>query len=219
MGKGEKKSTGKTRVRKNYRIVILVFIIVVIGAVISIFAYNEYEKNRKIELKTKTESELMKVMKESNLYTAEYPYNGYTGVKDDKGKIEYYVAYNGTVKAGFDINKVDVNADIDNSIITVRLPKVTILSSSVDTSSLQYIFENKKYETETIASEAYQKAVEDLNKKAASYKEIITVGTENAKKIEENLVDSWVNYPGAQKRYKVRILTYEEAENDQTESF
>lgn len=218
MGKRKKKSSNRIKVKKHQSRMLLALVIAILGIVIAVFAYNKYEEHEKVELKTKTESELMKVMKESNLYTAEYPYNGYTAVTDDKGKIKYYVAYNGTVKAGFDINKVDVNADVDNGIITVRLPKVTILSSSVDTASLQYIFEDKKYETETVASEAYQKAVDDLNKKSASYKEIVTVGTENAKKIEGNLVDSWVNYPGAEKKYKVRVLTYEEAENDQTAS-
>lgn len=159
-------------------------------------------------VKTITESELLDVLRESNLYTAEYPCNRYTKVSDDNGNIKYYVAYEGTVKAGFDVNDIEVNLDEDDHTITIQLPEVTVQSVKVDVGSLDYIFEKEKYDTETVASEAYGKAVEDLTNNAPQ-DEIIKVATENAKIIEKELIEPWVNQVSDQK-YEVKVLAYGE---------
>lgn len=161
-------------------------------------------------VKTITESELLKVVKKSKLYTAEYPYNSYTEVKDDNGKIKYYVAYNGTIKAGFDVKDVNVSISDDGTVITIQLPEIKILSADIDVGSMDYIFENQKYNTETVSNEAIGKATEDLQNKAAADKNIISVATENAKRIEKAVVEPWVNQVSSDKQYTVQVLAYGE---------
>lgn len=158
---------------------------------------------------TITESELLEVIKESELYTAEYPCNRYTEVFDEKGNRKYYVAYEGTVKAGFDVNDVTVKLNEDDLTIVIQLPEITVKSVKVDVGSLDFIFEKEKYDTETVSSEAYSKAVEDLTDKASKDEDILKTATENAKNVEKALVEPWVNQVSGQK-YKIKVLAYGE---------
>lgn len=163
-----------------------------------------------LPVKTVTESELLKVVKKSKLYTAEYPYNSYVEVKDENDKIKYYVAYNGTIKAGFDVKDVKVDMNDDENVITIQLPEIKILKADIDVGSMDYIFENQKYNTETVSNEAMKKATEDLRNKAAADSSIISVATDNAKRIEKAVVEPWVNQANSDKKYTVQVLAYGE---------
>lgn len=167
-------------------------------------------QNKEGVVTTITESTLEKVIKESTLYTAEYPYNSYATVKDADGNDEYYVAYKGTVRAGFDVQKVTVSLDEQRSRITIRLPEISVTDINVDSGSLDYIFNNQKYNTETVSGEAYNAAYSDLAKKAAQDQDIIAAATDNAKMIEKELVEPWVNQADPDKQYDIKVLAYGE---------
>lgn len=152
---------------------------------------------------TITESRLEKVIKESKLYTAEYPYNSCVTVSDKEGLPMYYVAYNGTIRAGFDADKVKIS--IDENKITIHLPPITVTDVSVDEQSLDYIFENKVFETETVASEAYRAAHQNLWEKSKENADIIRTATDNAKRVEKMMIEPWVNQTGDAK-YEVEVL-------------
>ncbi|MBQ9604840.1 MAG: hypothetical protein IJR45_05435, partial [Firmicutes bacterium] len=62
---------------------------------------------------TLTQVELENVIKTAKLYTAEYPYNGYTVVRGDNGKPRYYVAYEGIIRAGINTDKIEIELDED----------------------------------------------------------------------------------------------------------
>lgn len=170
-------------------------------------------QNKEGDVTTVTESTLEKVIRESTLYTAEYPYNSYTPVTDDDGNAMYYVAYNGTVRAGFDVGKVTVSLDEEGSRITIQLPEITVTDVYVDSGSLDYIFNSSKYNSETVSSEAYNAAYNDLQKKAAQDQSIIEAATDNAKVVEKELVEPWVNQADPDRQYDVEVLAYGETES------
>lgn len=206
--------SSKKHEKKHGKLIGFIIALVVLCGVFYI-AYNDLKKiiptPKPGPVYTVTESELVKVLKESQLHTAEYPYNSYVEIKDDSGKnTAYYVAYNGTVRAGFDVTDVSVSLSDDNSTITIQLPKISITDVTVDEGSLEYIFVDNKYNTETVASEAYKAACEDLQKKADADTDIIDVATENAKAIEKELVEPWVNQVDKDHQYTVNVLAFGE---------
>lgn len=210
----EKKERGEKHIHIHISAIAVIVIVLVVlflvgrskksGGLGSLF------HNKEGEVTTVTESELTDVVKEHNLYTAEYPYNSYVTVCDDDGNTEYYVAYNGTVKAGLDVNGIDISLDEENSRITIRLPQVSVMDVTVDSASLDYIFMSDKYNSETVSSEAFTAASSDLRTKADQDTEITEVATDNAKKIVRGLVEPWVNQVSPDKTYDVQVLAYGE---------
>lgn len=161
---------------------------------------------------TVTESTLEEVIKKSQLYTAEYPYNGYVTVYDEDGSIKYYVAYEGTVKAGIDVTRISVKIDEDTNTITVQLPEVLIEDPVVNAGTMEFIFKKDKYNTETVAEEAYRYAEEDLANRVKEDADIRACAQESAKAAERAMIEPWVNQIEEGKTYTVRVLGYGEEE-------
>ena len=161
---------------------------------------------------TVTESTLEEVIKKSQLYTAEYPYNGYVTVYDEDGSIKYYVAYEGTVKAGIDVTRITVKIDEDTDTITVQLPEVLIEDPVVNAGTMEFIFKKNKYNTETVAEEAYRYAEEDLANRVKEDADIRACAQESAKAAERAMIEPWVNQIEEGKTYTVRVLGYGEEE-------
>lgn len=72
------------------------------------------------------------------------------------------MAYDGTVTAGIDFSKIDINIDEETETITLTLPESEILNTTVDFGSMDYIFKNGKDESETVSQEAYELCRADL---------------------------------------------------------
>ena len=68
---------------------------------------------------------------------------------------------------------------------------------------MDYIFENKKYETETVSQEAYELCKTDLARREAKENDLMTLAKENAVTAVEALVDPWVQQIDGE--YKVNI--------------
>lgn len=164
------------------------------------------------EVTTITESTLEKVIKKNQLYTAEYPYNGYATICDEDGNVKYYVAYEGTVKAGIDVTGITVSMDENTNTIIVRLPEVQIEEPVVNAGTMEYIFQKEKYNTETVAEEAYRYAKQDLADKVSKDADLEACATEAAKAAERALIEPWVNQIDADKTYTVKVFGYGEAE-------
>lgn len=88
-------------------------------------------------------------------------------------------------------------------MITLTLPESEIENTTVDFGSMDYIFENKKYETETISQEAYELCRADLAERAAKEKDLLALAQENAVTAVEALVNPWVQQ--LDEEYKVTI--------------
>lgn len=135
------------------------------------------------ETKVDVETSLKDIFESSELSTSEYTYNSIAKVKIDDSKpaeddnVKYQIAYNGTVKSGFDFKEIEI-VEKDKEIIVV-IPKIEIQSVNVD-DDLDYIFTKKKYDTEKTYAEAYNACVKDLEAKAKSNKTLYNTAVDSA---------------------------------------
>lgn len=219
--------TRKPKMEISIRIpILLLFIIAIAGGLIwkvsHIAGSDIAEKGNKFlvgeegKVTTVTESVLEKSVKRSNMYTAEYPYNGYTTVYDDgQETVKYYAAYEGTVKAGIDVSKIKVFLDEATGTIIIQLPEVIVAEPWVNPGTMEYIFENEKYNTETVAQEAYKAALADLSERISADTKLAESAAENAKISARALVEPWVNQMGGGEKYSVTVLLYGEEDEDE----
>ena len=140
-----------------------------------------------------TESELKEVLGISEFYTADYTYNSIVKVYDkDNETLRYNVAYEGKVKAGINFQNIKTQIDNENKKITVILPDVEIYDTTVDAGTLEYIFTDKKYNTENVAQEAYKLCCKDLAETAKQEDNLYSAAKSNAKAAVEALIKPWV---------------------------
>ncbi|MCI5494086.1 MAG: DUF4230 domain-containing protein [Lachnospiraceae bacterium] len=145
------------------------------------------------EMTTISKSSLEKVFEISELSTSDYTYNAIATAYDEDGEtVRYYVAYDGTVTAGIDFNKVDITVDKEKKCVRIKLPESKILKTTVDFGSIEYIFKKDKYDTETVSQEAYKLCEDDLNKRAEKEKDLLSLANENAKTIVEAMIRPWI---------------------------
>lgn len=165
----------------------------------------DFLKNKEGEVTTVTESSIREVFEISELQTASFIYNSIVQVNtDDDKKVKYYVSYKGTVVAGIDFNAIGIDVNDEEKKITITLPDVTIQDTLVDSTSLEYIFGDKKYNNETVVAESYTKCQEDLKQKAENESEIKRLAKDNAKNIVEGLMTPWSNHMNGD--YTVEII-------------
>ena len=126
-----------------------------------------------------TKATLEKIIDVSDMSTFEAVYNGVAKVMNEKNadKVDYYVSYEAKVKAGFDVEKVQL--DIDNDI-------------NVDIASLDYIFMNDKANVSTVSEQAYKKCIEDVERESSSENAIYTLAGQNAKDVITALVNPFI---------------------------
>ena len=146
-----------------------------------------------------TTATLTDVIKRSQLYTVEYPYNGYCPVvdRDAGGDIVYYVCYEGKVKAGIDVNKIDVKVTKDGKEVIVNLPKVDIEEPTVNESTLEFLFYDDSYNNHFAYTVGHQAAVDDLKKKIEEKGDIDSTATESAKDVVRAMVQAWIDADGS----------------------
>ncbi len=152
---------------------------------------------------TITKSSLEKIIKINDMSTLEYTYNAIAHVNDEDGKAKYHVAYEGTVTAGIDITKVDVSVDEQNKKIKIVIPEAKIQAVDVDMAKMDFIFEKSKYETETVSQEAYKACLEDLEKRANSEDDLLSMAKENAVDSITALITPWIEQ--IDEEYSVKI--------------
>lgn len=189
MEKQKKKNVMAVGNKKMYLIAAAAVILVL---VLIFLLLGKTEKDDKKEIIT--ESTLEKIIDASNLSTYEAVYNGIARVpnkKNDK-KMDYYVSYEAKVKAGIDFEKVKISVDGKEKKISITVPEVEITDTNVDITTLDFIFENKKAETETVTQEAYKAAIKDVKKEITDKDALYTLAADNAQNVIEALVKPFV---------------------------
>lgn len=146
----------------------------------------------------KTQATLTDVIKRSQLYTVEYPYNGYCPVYDSKAGDEpvFYVYYEGKVKAGIDINKINVKVTEDGKQVIVDLPQVDTEEPTVNESKLEFLFYDNSYNNHNAYTVGHQAAIDDLKNQIESSGDINVAATEAAKDIVKAMIQGWLNAEG-----------------------
>lgn len=158
-----------------------------------------------------TQATLTDVIKRSQLYTVEYPYNGFCPVYDVKESEEepvYYVYYQGKVKAGIDVNKIKVKVSEDGREVVVDLPKVDTEEPTVNESKLEFLFYDNSYNNHYAYTEGHKAAVDDLKSQIEKTGDIEAAASEAAKDIVKAMIQGWLDAEGED--IKVTVNSYEE---------
>lgn len=155
-------------------------IIILAAGGVKIFGWGQ-----KVEEKMITEAKLTEAINISELYTAQFTYNGIAEIyKDDSSeKVKCYVRYNSKVKAGIDVSQVSWVIDEEKKTVKPVLPEIKISASVVDEDTLSFIPANTKTEIKTVLIACK----EDADREAKESKELLESAKDNLKSIIEAL--------------------------------
>lgn len=130
-------------------------------------------------------STLEKIIHESKLSTYTAVYNGIAEVANAKKpeRIDYYVSYEATVKAGIDFADVTVSVDETAKTVTITIPEIQITDRNVDMASLEFIFQNKKANTSTVTQEAYKACEADVQRESEQLTAIYDLARQNVENV------------------------------------
>lgn len=195
----KKENKGKNKIKF---FVAFLFIII-----LALYITKRINENRE-EVTTISKSSLENVIKINDLSTFDYTYNAVTDVKDDKGRIKYHVAYEGLVTLGIDFSKINISVDEEKKEISIILPNSQVQDISIDAGTMDYIFESKRYETETVSQESYKASVDDLTKRVEKQESLFEIANYNAITAVKALIEPWLNQVDGQ--YEVEVKTDEE---------
>lgn len=205
--KDEKGKKDKDKSKKSKKWIKYVIVLVILGGVLLKIYWPKIINPNVDQVTTISKSSLEKILEISDLQTLEYTYNAVTDVTDENGNIKYHVAYEGRVTAGIDFSKIEKEIDEEKKTIKLILPQAKIQEVSVDTGTMDYIFERKKYETETVSHEAYKACIDDLKKRADKEADLLDIASENSLDTIKALVEPWVKEIDAS--YKVEVVSHE----------
>lgn len=195
----QKKKLSGPKVKYIIGITIMLAVVIIVLLAVSM-------SSKKSEPEIISKSTLEDIINVSDLSTFEAVYNGIAKVTDEDNpeKVNYYVSYDAKVKAGIDFEKVDITVNTDEKIITVMLPEIKITDVNVDITSLDYIFENEKANTETVSEEAYKKCIEDVTSESNSEDAIYELAEQNARNIVEALISPFVEQLDSEYRLEIQ---------------
>lgn len=213
--KNNKESAEKIRWYKKGCIIILCIVIAVILFKVlngsrgeSTEQFNDTIANiiegKEGKVSTISEASLEAVFEINELSTADYTYNAIAkAYKEDGETIKYYVAYEGKIKAGIDFSKINIDVNEGEKTITITIPDIEFTEKTVNPGTLEYIFKDKKSETETVHQEAFKICEKDLAERIDKEDELMVLAEKNAVAVVEALVTPWVEQ--IDDEYKVEI--------------
>ena len=196
-----------SEVKKNKKPKIILGIVILIVLIVLIIGFKPggVSHSSQNKVSTVSKSSLEKVLETSQLTTLQYTYNAIAEVKKEFfDTIKYHVAYEGTVQAGIDFEDINIDINEEKKLITITLPEVSIQNVIVSAESMEYIFNDDKYESETVASEAYSACVKDLQTRAEKEVQLLQMAKENARDAVQALIEPWVKQ--VDEEYTIKIL-------------
>lgn len=170
---------------KSKIIIAIVASIVIIAIILSIAlsVENFKREHRKPDIYIK--ASLDRIVNVSELSSYEVKYEGIAKVVNEKNpdKVDFYVAYEAMVKAGVDVEKINMSLDKKENIVYIELPDVIITSSDIDENTLDFMFIKNKYDDETALSRAINACNADIKTEIDSADVLKKLAEENAKNI------------------------------------
>ena len=178
--------------RTKYLMMIAIAVVIIFVATLSVKVVLSISREDAPEIITK--STLEKIVHISDLSTFESVYNGIAKVMNEKkpDKVDYYVSYEAKVKAGFDVERVELEVDDAKKVISVTIPEIKITGIDVDIASLDYIFMNDKANESTVSEQAYKKCIEDVENESSSENAIYTLAGQNAIDVITALINPFI---------------------------
>ena len=170
----------QTRKRKTISTIVTLVILAVIAlGTFILLIYN-------FQAKVDTEYLNALVSKSSELTTAKLNYTGMTKYTDEGisiiNKADFTMVYKATVRAGINVDEVEITSDDDKKIIYVSIPKASVQEVKIDTSSIQF-FDQGFALFNTDEKEDNNKAIslaEDAAKKEAASMGVLELADEQS---------------------------------------
>ncbi|MBR4879771.1 MAG: DUF4230 domain-containing protein [Clostridia bacterium] len=148
------------------------------------------------------------------LATLECHYNNVaTGIKEKHAGLaglfekerDYWVEYNGIVKLGIDMDKVDIS--ISGNTVTVVIPSAQVMGSDIDTSSFRVVssedgFLNKNEITVEDQQKTVAEGQQEMIKTANENDSLLAVAQNRAKTLIKNYIDTMGEIAG--KEYTIK---------------
>lgn len=185
----EDNKLGRKHKRITIRSMILVVAIIIVGGTIINSTFNLKRAKRAEVISVST---LEKIINVSELSTFQAVYNGIAKVMNSKDKVDYYVSYMAKVNAGLEFDQIEIDIDGENKKIIITMPEIEITEVNVDIASLDYIFCNKKANTNTVSQEAYRACIQDVTDESSNEENIYDLAEQNAKNIVKALIHPFV---------------------------
>jgi len=187
--KNKDKGSGGKEVFAKYfsQSVTKIIIAAIVIAVLALVLLKMLKKEEPVK-EVITVSTLEKIVEVSDLSTFRVVYNGVAVAEE-----QYYVSYEATVDAGIDFEKIEITVDEENKVVNVKLPQAEILDTYVDIASLDYIFIDKKANTETVSEQAYKLCKYDVKYESGNQEAIIDLAQQNAENVVIALVKPFVD--------------------------
>ncbi len=198
----EEKTTSSKKKAKTLPILVAAAVIAVaIFVAWSIMPKTVGKPNQEPEVVT--DSTLKKIINVSELSTFTAVYNGIAQVNNNEKpeQIDYYVSYEATVKAGINLDQLNINIvdsedEAGKKTIHVTIPDVYITEANVDISSLDYIFMNDKANTSTVTETAFKACEADVKAESKIEDAIFELADQNAKNTVKALVEPFIEQWG-----------------------
>lgn len=182
--------------KKLKLIVPVVAVALIVGAIM-------LANNTKGAVTTISKSTLQKVLEISELSTVDYNYNATATQYDDENKPMYYVAYEGSVTAGIDFSAIEFDIDEQEKTVDINLPQIAIHNVKVDMGTMEYIFVNKKYETEVVSQQAYKLCLKDLKSRIEGESVLYDTAKANAISTVKALLEPWIETVDSEFQIKI----------------
>lgn len=182
--------------KKRFIITTIILSLIVIVLILSVsvkILINKNKQDNEPQLIVETESSLDVVVEIGDLITVEYPYSAIVSSfeEDNKKEVKYYIAYDGVVYASFDGKKLQQEINNDDKKLIITLPEIE-LRPVINEKTIQYIFENEKYHTETISDEILKLCKNDLLDRAKKDTDILEIARQNAISVIEEQTEPLV---------------------------
>ncbi len=194
----KKKFFSKKLIRKLKVPALCIIALLLVGLLITMLI-----PNKEGSVTTITKSTLQKIVEINELSTVDYVYNAIATKYDKNNKDElYHVAYEGTVTAGIDFNKIEFDIDQKSKKITITTPDVEIQETRIDMGNLEFIFMEDAKEN-AVSQDAYKLCKADLEKRVKEENLLFTTAKENAISSVTALFQPWIET--VDKSYKIEI--------------
>lgn len=100
------------------------------------------------------------------------------------------------MNAGIDFRAVDISINEEQKTITLKVPEAHITNQSVEMSSLEFIFLNKKANKPGVTEVAYKVCEEDVRQESEQQTAICELAKQNAENVLKALTKPIVNQLG-----------------------
>lgn len=166
------------RSKLQYVIVIATVALVIAIGLIVVSQFNQKEPETTVDIV----ATLDKIVQSSDLSTATFKYQGIASVPNPKKttEIDYYISYEAKVYAGIDFSGITFKVNNEQKTIVATIPPVEITDIVVDTSSLDYIFNNKKANNINVTQVALTACEEDIYQEVNTESALLEIAQENA---------------------------------------